>query len=472
MTISGGSETSHNALEGSSSLDMTNMRSIGKINFGSAIDKEASKAREQTEMFLSHNFENTWSFLMQEKDTQGTEWNHEREVFLRANAPEAVEIFNITRGPDWLNTLTEQDVNELRQIALHGFKKGYLGLAIVDGLNINEHGITRMPLDEEQKMVLVHKAIAFDHERVAIDEGLSTLIVRMKFSENVEGPTVQIASARKADIAQRLDKVMEKNRSRRREVSEIFEKPKDLSNDEKESLMELELNEVVPSILESAAMLNPESNQRLLGRLGVLKNRTDETYTIAANDRQTEGQLAMYMVLVQRVLNRRNQARDREIGKAVRKTRVNNLINEDGADLLVFHAFEMDSAKDCGRYFQELVRREILRERINEMVSVREHTPPSLQDLSDREAMRGAVKVFEEAFFKADGVFRVMAKAVDTIFTRKFKPGSFLHRILGGVSGVLVDVADKFDEMASEVPHVLPRTSRPAPNFPDLFAEF
>ncbi len=152
------------------------------------------------------------------------------------------------------------------------------------------------------------------------------------------------------------------------------------------------------------------------------------------------------------------------------------LLRQEGVDLLLLHCIEGESVTECGRYFQEEVRREVLRTKMGELKVIDEHYPPTAQDISDREIMVGAGRVLQEAYFTAEGVLRTFSKMVDSVFTRKLTPGSFLHRVMGSVSGKLNEVVEALYDSSAVVPRIVPpkeeRHMRPKFNMPDYFVEF
>ena len=209
-----------------------------------------------------------------------------------------------------------------------------------------------------------------------------------------------------------------------------------------------------------------------MARLGVTP--TSEGYTVAANGRETKGQQAMYMVLNQRMRNKNFQRKDTEILEMVRQGGDEfELLQTEGADLLLLHCLEAEGVKDCGRYFQEEVRRNILRTRI-EGWKLMGREAVTFQDKTDLQLIQMSIKGLEEAFLYAEDIFKMIGRKEESVFLRRIKQGSFLHRITAQISGTLSQVGEYWGRVADNVPSgepPIPRLSTPLA-MPDFFREF
>jgi hypothetical protein len=277
-----------------------------------------------------------------------------------------------------------------------------------------------------------------------------------------------------SDLDRRISGAIEKSFDGRKEVRSILEK-RQLNPEQRGLQIEAEVDKVVPTLLERAQIFGAQAEAKLLGRLGI--TIVPGGYSMASNQSETPAQHAMYMVLHQRVRNDIYTDLNFKVNTLIGKGGdVSKLLRKEGVDLLLLNCLEGESVTECGRYFQEEVRREVLRAKMDELIVIGEHNPLTAQDRSDREIMVGAGRALQEAYFTAEGVFRTMSKMIDSVFTRKLTPGSFLHKVMGTVTGKLNQVAEALYESTSVVPRVVPpkeeRHLRPKFEMPDYFAEY
>ena len=459
----------------STSLELTAQRAIGKINFGKFVEAKSSAEQFNTNEWMGRNFASEWAWAGDREGKHPAIPEQRKKDFITKCAPEAAEIFQIVKGENWFHQLDSSELAQFKDLAEHGYKKNMLGTLIAKDLGLEKGKTVKITQDPEKRLGLVHKALAYDIERRNVEERLHQLTQSIS-EKGIDGETVQIRSAKTSDVVRRAEKVIERSHSRRESARELFELPGELRQSEQDLARNAELNKIFPSLIESADMLSDKSSRRLMARLGVTRDDR-EAYVVTMDQKHNDGKHAMRMVLDQRIRNNQIKESNDRVDGVIESGRLNEDLLQDGADLLVLRAIETDSATDCGRYFQEEVRRTILREKMHELVVIGEHNPPTYQDISDREIMIGAGRALQEMYFMTEGVLRTMARMIDSAFTIKFKPGGFMHRITGSISGKMREVADGFLDANLSVPKVVPPGRDPSRwgeklAMPDFFAEY
>lgn len=459
----------------STSQELAAARVIGKISFGKHIEATALALQTRTDGWLGSNFVTSWS-VYGERDGKHPEIPESRKMdFLKSCAPEAAEIFQLMKGENWFKELDSAEIARFKDIAEHGYRKNILGSLIAKDLGVEKRTKVTIPQDSATRLGLVHKAMSYDAERRNVEDRLH-LLTQFIGEKGIEGETVQIRTYKTNEMVRRAEQIIERSHSRRTAARELFELPGELKQSEQDLARNAELNKVFPSLIDSASMISEKSNRSLMARLGVTRDDRGD-YVVTMDQKPNDGKHAMRMVLDQRIRNNQIKEVNNNVEEVIKSGRLKEDILQDGADLLVLRAIETDSATDCGRFFQEEVRRTILREKMHELVSIGEHNPPTYQDISDREVMIGAGRALQEMYFMAEGVLRTMARMVDSAFTINFKPGGFMHRITGSLSGKMRGIADNFLDSNLSVPKIVLPGRDPSRwseklAMPDFFAEY
>lgn len=238
--------------------------------------------------------------------------------------------------------------------------------------------------------------------------------------------------------------------------------------------VEARLNMVMPQILASADMLSVESEQKLLARLGVTRVGDGNEFSLMSSDWQSnEDQRAMYMVLNQNlrhsVINRQISIFNPDMDED--GTSRESIVN-GGVDLLLLHLYQREAVQDCGRYFQEQVRKTVIRERIGEILLWEAQRTEATR--SGESILRSNIRAAVDAIFVAEDMFGIINKGVNSVLSR-IEPGSFMDKVVGGIASGVRGVKELFGGVADRVPSEFPMraTSRRKGGFfkmPDFFS--
>jgi hypothetical protein len=237
------------------------------------------------------------------------------------------------------------------------------------------------------------------------------------------------------------------------------------------------MNKVKYNILRhsnNANMLDDEGRRRVSDKLGIVRAE-DGSWAFNKSESKTDGERAMSMVVNQRLRNKSIKSNKQNLKEVLKQDGpAKTELMKYGMDELVLDLFMQESAQDCGRVFQERVRREIITERIKEIRSLDESRTP--YTVATERYFQVAAKVGAEIAYFVQDMSNLMNE-IHTSLLDRVKPGGFLAKVMGGAASVWRGVADISKEITDGLPSdfvdVNRTQQRRGPlNMPDLFAEF
>lgn len=394
------------------------------------------------------------------RDAMGQELSRK---WLRLMAPEAVSVMEKVYGEKWNTLMSDEQMGRVIEMAEHGYEVAAYGKEIMDGFDNSVIGNPVLYEDMGSRLRQVKYAVAYEEARLGREESLSKLVDSLKSEKRIT-----------EDEGDDFFKLINEQRDKVRALV----KGDELDVSERDLSMEQITNEIVPQIIEEASMMTDEGRRKLCARLGITKVG-DVEWSIASNDRSTDGQRAMYMIVNQ--LLRLDQVKKRTESlkpiflKEVGDPEYDGLVTH-GADLLLLKVFEEEGAIECGKHFQEQMRRVILKSRIEEIMIIEEDKGRNLQTVSDEAALRVTLSGMADVFFVVEDMARMARKGFEGLMKKIDKYG-FMGLVVGKVGTFFGGVEEGMRHMIDNIPSEFPIRSeinarRGGFKMPDLFAKY
>lgn len=386
---------------------------------------------------------------------EGVKENPKLREFVNDLAPEAISMMMTAYGKEWWKGVEYNDMIMLQYSAEENYLRDELAEQIMDQLIWDGEGMPSLKPGHEARLQLLHTVLAYTDARSDNLTSLRYMADRLKEKNGESNP----------------HSVLDKMGVANERVSELFGWEHAGHTDE---AVNTEVGRIFPSILDNANMLSDEGRQKLAKRLGV--NRSEEgVWVLDDQDKKTEGKRALYMVAHERLRNKNIARNNDKLKEVLKKDGPDKReMVKYGMDKLVLDLFAHETALDCGRVFQERLRREVINERIKEIRSLEEQrsTQTMLRERVFQVITRAGVEI---AYFAQD-ISNLMGKMTNSLLER-VKPGSFLAKVLGGVAEgwrATEEIAqDVTNDIPSDFPDITRRNQRRgALRMPDLFAEF
>lgn len=378
--------------------------------------------------------------------------------WLRIMAPEAMLVMEKAYGEKWNTLMSDEQMSRVIEVAEHGYEEAAYGMEIMNGFDNSTIGNPVLYEDKVSRLRQVKYAVAYEEARLGRKESLSKLVDSLKSEK-------RITEAEGDDFFKLINEQRDKVRA--------LVKGDELDVSERDLSMEQITNDIVPQIIEDANMLTDEGRRKLCARLGITKVG-DVEWSIASNDRSTDGQRAMYMVVNQ--LLRLEQVKKRtESLKPIFLKKVGDPVHDElviyGADMLLLKAYEEEGAIECGKHFQERLRRVILKSRIEEIMIIEEDKGRNLRAVSDE-----AVSGMADVFFVAEDMARMARKGFEGLLKKIDKHG-FMGLVVGKVGTFFGGVEEGLRNIVDNIPSEFPIRSetnarRGGFKMPDLFAKY
>ncbi len=391
-------------------------------------------------------FNATADILKEKEDLRG---------FVDQVAPEAVSMMVTAYGKEWWKGIDAEDLIFVQDIAESNYRRDKLAENITDQLDWKEDGIPTLKSGHVDKLRLLHTVLAYDDAGSDSRMVLRYFAERMKYKNTASNPHVALD---KMGVA--TDR-----------VRKMFEWEGEATSEEG---MNQELASIFGDVLNNANMLDDQGRAQVASKLGVGRDE-DGHWSFNSIIPGTDGERAMHMVVNQRIRNkgiRENNQKLREVLKKDGPEKVE--LMKYGMDELVLDLFTQETALDCGRVFQERVRRVIIDERIKEIRSLDERR--SLHTVASERIFQTITKVGAEIAYFVQDITKMMAEAGNSLLDRVSK-GGFLEKVIGTASRGWQNVSEVAKDMTDDIPSDFPdlrrRRQRRGPlDMPDLFAEF
>lgn len=369
-------------------------------------------------------------------------------------APEAISMLMTAKGKEWWKDIDALDAISIMDVAEKNYLRDRLGEEIMGQLEWSSDGLPKLKKGHEGRLRLLHTVLAYDDAKKQIRVPLHNLSSRLKFYDDGINPDV---------VLDKMGVATERART-------FFDWPEENHSTE---AMNKELGVIFPTILESAEMLSENSKSELMDRLGVVK--TEDGWSIPKDEKMSEAKRAMYVVVNQRLRNKNMISNNQKLKQILAKDGPDfSEVKKYSMDEMVLTLIANETAQDCGRYFQERVRREIINARIKEIRSLDEQRN-GLTVRSER-VFQGITRAGAEVAYFVQDMANIMRGVTHSIL-EKVQAGSFLEKVLGKASSVWQATAeiakDVTDDLPSDFPDLARREQRRGSlKMPDLFAEF
>lgn len=376
--------------------------------------------------------------------------------FFRRVAPGAVGLLEAAYGSEWVREMSGQDLGDLIMMASNGFEKNSWGALLKNELvdDTQPHPeLLDLPDNQDERLELVQQAMKFDEARRVEYLALERLGMRLSATDGADKQRVLVGLT-EFESGQRRDAWLDT-------FGHVGEYQRKMEGEAGWKLMDHQLNQIMPTLL-AESKLSEEGQKRLCARLGVMREREGGQFTSYANDKSTKPREAMDYLLKQRVRVQAFGEQEQRLMAVLTEPRTEQLATE-AADLLLLHALEKEGIKDVAEFYQETVRREVLRAKMEEIRWVREN-----EEARDGGAGRRMVWASVAAFLTAEEVFRTIHTAAGEWFGKRVRPGGWAHKILGWVANKSEEVADTAGRRAETLPTEMPPRGVERFRMPDI----